>query len=67
MKLNVNNTAWGLTFFILLAILFVVIGPLLVIQALNTLFGLNIEFSLTSWTSVIILHAFFHSAVSIKK
>jgi len=66
MKLNVNNTAWGLTFLILFAIFFVVVGPLLVIQALNTLFGLNIEFSLTSWTSVIILHAFFHSAVKIK-
>ena len=66
MKFNVSNTAWGLTFLILFAIFFVVIGPLLVIQALNVLFGLNIEYSLTSWTSVIILHAFFHTAVKMK-
>jgi hypothetical protein len=66
LKFNLKPTNWNLIFVVVFAVLMVVLGPLLVIQALNTLFGLNIEFSLTNWTSVIILHAFFHSAVSLK-
>lgn len=55
-----------LAMFVVLLLMLLILGPLLVIASLNVLFGLNIEFSLTSWTSVIILHAFFHSAVSLK-
>lgn len=64
--IKLKPTFGGLAFLILSAIFIVGVGPLLVIMALNTLFGLNIEFSLTTWSSVIILHAFFHSAVSLK-
>lgn len=66
MKVDLKPSAWSLTFLILSIIFILGFGPLLVILALNTLFGLNIEFNLTTWSSVIILHAFFHSAVSLK-
>lgn len=48
-----------LAFIVVIAIL----GPLLVIQALNILFGLSIPYNMQTWCSVVILHAFITTAV----
>lgn len=55
-----------LAMFVVLLLSMFIVGPLLVILALNILFGLNIEYSLTTWSAVVILHAFFHTAVKMK-
>jgi len=55
-----------LAMFAILLISLFLIGPLMVIFSLNSLFGLNIEYSLTNWSAVVILHAFFHTAVKMK-
>lgn len=53
---------------ILLLICYIVIGPLLVIWALNTLFvNLSIEYSFTTWLSVVILASAIRSKVSVTK
>lgn len=41
----------------------VIVGPMLVIQALNILFGLSIPYNMQTWCSVVILHAFINTAV----
>ena len=49
-------------------VLVVLVGPLLTIWAVNTLFpALAIPYSITNWFAVIILGAFFRANVSIKK
>jgi len=46
----------------------VIIGPLLTIWAMNTLFpALAIEYTWQTWVSVVIIGAFIKSKVSIKK
>lgn len=40
-----------------------ILGPMLVVQALNILFGLSIPYNLQTWCSVVILHAFLTTAV----
>jgi hypothetical protein len=40
-----------------------VLGPLLVIQALNVLFNLSIPYNLQTWCAVVILNAFISVAV----
>jgi len=53
---------------IALAILLVLVGPLLVIWAWNTLFTSSaIEYSLATWAAVVILGGFFRANVSVKK
>lgn len=46
-------------FFILLlvALFFIVVGPFIIIWAINTLFSLNIEYSWVNWLCVLILNA----------
>lgn len=53
---------------IVLVVLVVLVGPLLTIWAVNSLFpALAIPYTLTNWFAVIILGAFFRANVSIKK
>ena len=40
---------------ILLALIIVIAGPLLVLWALNTLFGFGIEYTFWAWLAVVIL------------
>ena len=55
-------------FIIAVVVLFVVIGPLLVIWALNTLFpALAIPFTLETWAAVILLQSVLKANVSVKK
>jgi hypothetical protein len=51
---------------ITLIILLITIGPLAVIWALNTLFGLTIPFTIWTWLAVIILNLTI-SSTNIKK
>ena len=51
---------WVMLVFIVVMAVF---GPMLVIQALNILFGLSIPFNLQTWCAVVILHAFLTTAV----
>lgn len=53
---------------IFLIIVVVVIGPLVTIWALNTLFpSLAIAYTLETWVAVVLLGAFLRANVSIKK
>jgi hypothetical protein len=49
-----------------LLVLIGIIGPLLVIQALNTLFALSIPYNMSTWSSVVIIHMFLNLAVKLK-
>jgi hypothetical protein len=52
----------------LIAIVFLIVGPLLTIWAVNTLFPtVGIPYTLETWVAVIILGAFFRANVSVKK
>ena len=51
-----------------LIVALVVLGPLLTIWALNTLFPiLAIPYNIYTWGSVLIMSAFFQTKVSVKK
>lgn len=39
------------------AILFIIVGPLISIAALNTLFSLSIPFNLMTWAGMVWVHA----------
>ena len=53
---------------IVLVVLLVLLGPLLVIWALNTLFPvLAIGYTWQTWLAVLIMSAFFQTTVKIKK
>jgi hypothetical protein len=53
---------------IALVVLLVLLGPLLVIWALNTLFPvLAIGYTWQTWLAVLIMSAFFQTTVKIKK
>ena len=55
-------------FWLALLIAIIVVGPLLSIQALNTLFPvLAIPYTFWTWCAVLILGAFFKAQVTIKK
>lgn len=43
------------------------IGPLISIWALNTLFGLGIAYTFWTWLAMLCVHLFFHSKISIKR
>jgi hypothetical protein len=47
---------------LLLALLIIILFPLAVVWALNTLFHLAIPYDIYAWLAVIILGAFFHSS-----
>lgn len=42
---------------LLVALFFIVVGPFIIIWAINTLFSLNIEYSWVNWLCVLILNA----------
>ena len=48
---------------LMLIVIVAVFAPLLVIQALNILFGLSIPYTLQTWCSVVVFHAFITTAV----
>lgn len=59
---------FGVVGLVLLVVFLIVIGPILVIWALNTLFpALVIPYSLATWFAVVILGAFLHPNVTVKK
>ena len=62
------NKLIGLLGIVALIVLLVVIGPLVTIWALNTLFpSLAIAYTLETWVAVVLLGAFLRANVSIKK
>lgn len=52
---------------IFVAAILIVIGPILVIWSLNTLFGMGIPFTIWTWLSVVILGSVFKAKVTISK
>ena len=52
---------------IFVAAILIVIGPILVIWSLNTLFGMGIPFTIWTWLSVVILGSVFKAKVNISK
>jgi hypothetical protein len=63
MKIGTSITA-----IVLLVTLFIVMGPLLMIWALNTLFPvLNIAYSFETWISIVILAGLFRTTVKVEK
>ena len=52
---------------IFVAAILIVIGPILVIWSLNTLFGMGIPFTIWTWLSVVILGSVFKAKVTINK
>jgi hypothetical protein len=58
----------SITAIVLLVALFIVMGPLLMIWALNTLFPvLNIAYSFETWISIVILAGLFRTTVKVEK
>jgi hypothetical protein len=63
MKIGTSITA-----IVLLVTLVIVMGPLLMIWALNTLFPvLNIAYSFETWISIVILAGLFRTTVKVEK
>lgn len=64
-KLNdIMPTGLAVVVMLALALLFIILGPYCFIWALNTLFPvLNIPFNFDTWVAVVLLHAFFNSAI----
>lgn len=52
---------------IFVAAILIVIGPILIIWSLNTLFGMGIPFTIWTWLSVVILGSVFKAKVTINK
>lgn len=60
--------AVGVLTMVLIVIALIIVGPLLTIWALNTLFpALAIPFTFWTWLSVVILGGLFKSRVEVKK
>ena len=52
---------------IFVAAILIVIGPILIIWSLNTLFGMGIPFTIWTWLSVVILGSVLKTKVTINK
>ena len=52
---------------IFVAAILIVIGPILIIWSLNTLFGMGIPFTIWTWLSVVILGSVLKTKVTISK
>jgi hypothetical protein len=64
-KINeIFSPATAIVIMLLLIVGLVVLGPILTLWAANTLFGLGLEYSLTNWVAVVIMHAFFTTSIS---
>lgn len=60
--------AFGVLFLVVLVIALIIVGPLLTIWALNTLFPtLAIPFTFWTWLAVVILGGVFKSNVTVKR
>lgn len=60
--------AFGVLFLVVLVIALIIVGPLLTIWALNTLFpALAIPFTFWTWLAVVILGGVFKSNVTVKR
>ena len=59
---------FGVLFLVVLVIALIIVGPLLTIWALNTLFpALAIPFTFWTWLAVVILGGVFKSNVTVKR
>lgn len=57
----------GVVVMLALILAMVVFGPLLVIWSINTLFpAVNIGYGFDTWCAVVLLHAFFSSAIKLR-
>ena len=62
------GTGIALMLFVALILGLVVIAPFLMIWALNTLFPvLAIPTTFETWSAIVLIHAFLHSTISLKK
>jgi hypothetical protein len=61
---KIFSPATAIVIMLLLIVGLVVLGPILTLWALNTLFGLTLEYSLTNWVAVVIMHAFFSTVIT---
>ena len=52
---------------IFVAAILIVIGPILIIWSLNTLFGMGIPITIWTWLSVVILGSVFKAKITINK
>ena len=52
---------------ILIAAILIVVGPILVIWAINTLFGMGVEFTIWTWLAVVILASAIRAKVTVNK
>ena len=53
--------------FVFIAAVTFIIGPVLVIWALNTLFGFDIAYGIAEWAAVVVLGIFFKTRLEYKK
>jgi hypothetical protein len=57
-KMNFDNlTGLGIISVVILVVALVILGPLAIIWALNTLFGLGIAYTFWTWLAVLVLSA----------
>lgn len=54
-------------FLILFVVLLIIVGPLLTIWSLNTLFGLGIAYNFFTWLAALLLGAVIKSSVKVHK
>jgi hypothetical protein len=66
MMIKLRATETNLYIILALLIALALVGPLLVLWALNSLFALALEYSLTNWAAVVIIHAFLNTAIKTK-
>ena len=52
---------------IFVAAILIVIGPILVIWAINTLFGMGIEFTIWTWLAVAILISVIRTKITVNR
>lgn len=52
---------------ILFAAILIVIGPILIIWSLNTLFGMGIPFTIWTWLAVVILGSVFKTKIEVNR
>ena len=65
MNFKLEPTSIGLSFMLVLLVFLVLVGPLLTLWALNTLFpNLALAYSFTNWCAVVVLHSFFTTTVT---
>jgi len=51
---------------VVLCAVFLLVGPLISIWTLNTLFGLGIVYTFWTWLAMLCAHVFFHGGIKMK-